>query len=253
MGFQGQKLNVLLTRHVLSKPRMGYHRLPPPTVPFGNATVGMSGLDIKDLVEGNFAKAAERTPHPGVWPPRRPGSAADDGRVHGAGPARGRDEVGMLMSYGYGRVMGEGREHNYAPVENTRQPGRLPIPRPTMASTAKAAAVVAASAPSRPTSARDDPGWKLPQFAAHARPRTRLDGKPLGYETMFPGGPGRKTFQGRIIPSLHGTALPLSPRSTGGDGGGFGHGAPGREDSHIRSSAFSVGGSTARRPQSARV
>ncbi len=185
MGFQGHKLNILLTRHTLSKPRLGYHKMPPGDILFGNSTKN-SGDNIKDLVEGNFSKPAEKRPI-AVWPPARPGSAGDDGRRHGSTTAANRDDVQKLVTYGYGRIMGEGREHNYAPAQNKKMAGKLPVPRATLSSTLKAQAALAPlHAPARPRSAKEDPNWKLAEFTRGATPRTRLDGFPLNYEEQFP-------------------------------------------------------------------
>jgi len=131
-GYQGHMLNTLLTRHVLGKPRPSFHQLPPGNVHFGKSTVNSEPNIIKELVEGNFAMMCERRP-PAVWPPPRriPG---DDGKVHGAKSARpaGSRELFTILAYGYGRIMGEGKEHSY--VETKKRPHGMPKPRHTRGS-----------------------------------------------------------------------------------------------------------------------
>lgn len=216
LGFQGQKLNVLLTRHTLSKPRMGYHKLPPGDILYGNnsAYLNKDNLKIKDLVEGNYAKPSEKRP-PSQWPPRRPGNAADDGKRHGANSqTKKQDDLWMLMSYGYAPVMGKGLEHNYAPHENMKTAGKIPVPRPTLSSTLKAEAVkhtyTEKDTHSRPQSAKQDMNWKLPEFTENITPRTRLDGYPLDYEQKFP---TRSIHTARTTSTNNG---PLSVRKNSG-------------------------------------
>ena len=135
-GYQGQKLNLLLTRHVLGKARPSFHLLPPGSMSFGKPTVNPEPGIIRDLVEGGFAMECERRP-PSVYPPPRrlPG---DDGHVHGAKSNRpaGTKELFALLSYEYGRIMGEGKEHSYAPIEGKKIKlnGGLPKPRHTRGS-----------------------------------------------------------------------------------------------------------------------
>ena len=171
---------------------MGYHKLPPGDILYGDNSAyrNKDNLTIKDLVEGNYAKPAEKRPPP-VWPPRRPGSAADDGKRHGdSSTDRKHDDLWMLMSYGYGPVMGKGIEHNYAPTENTKKHGKIPVPRPTLSSTLKAETVkqvyTQRATYSRSQSAKQDINWKLPEFTENITPRTRIDGYPLDYEQKFP-------------------------------------------------------------------
>jgi hypothetical protein len=141
------------------------------------------------------------------WPPRKSGAAGDDGHRHGSQSDKNRDDFTMLMSYGYGRTMGQGSEHAYAPVEGKRPPGRIPIPRGTIASTLQAEASQAAArgSPRRPQSAKTDVSWKLSQFTSTASARTRVDGKPLYYEQVFPNGPARP---GSALAPLAGTMRP---------------------------------------------
>ena len=153
-GYQGHLINTLLTRHVLGKPRPSFHQLPPGNVHFGKSTVNAEPNIIKELVEGNFAMMCERRA-PEVWPPPRriPG---DDGRVHGAKSARpgGSRELFHILAYGYGRVMGEGKEHSYAPVHGAAKVGGLPKPRHTRGSELKLAVVQGTYVAPRPGSAR---------------------------------------------------------------------------------------------------
>ena len=161
-GYQGHLINTLLTRHVLGKPRPSFHQLPPGNVHFGKSTVNAEPNIIKELVEGNFAMMCERRA-PEVWPPPRriPG---DDGRVHGAKSARpgGSRELFHILAYGYGRVMGEGKEHSYAPVHGAAKVGGLPKPRHTRGSELKLAVTQGTYTPrpgsARPTSARSHAG-----------------------------------------------------------------------------------------------
>lgn len=195
-GFQGQRLNVLLTRHLLSKPRGGYHFLPPGAqeglVALGGAsTTRASQPQVKDLVEHNFSKPCEKQAVPSVWPPRKAeGKPGDDGGVYGSQTSRyQQDEVKMLVQYGYGRIMGQGKETDYAPACNIKAAGVLPAPRPTKSSELKAQTTFLKTIPQRPASAKSDPSWKLQQFTHRATPRTRLDGYPLNYEYEIPDGP----------------------------------------------------------------
>jgi hypothetical protein len=160
-GYQGHKINTLLTRHVLGKPRPSFHQLPPGNVHFGKPTVNQEPNIIRDLVEGGFAKECERRP-PAQWPPprRAPG---DDGRVHGAASKLNMEEKSKelfaLLSYGFGRTMGEGKEHSYAPAHLGNKPAGVPLPRHTRGSALQLAVtrglyVHPREATSRPGSAR---------------------------------------------------------------------------------------------------
>lgn len=194
---------------------MGYHKLPPGNVLFGNSTK-QTGLNIKDLVEGNFAKPAEKQALPKNWPPRKPGLAGDDGAVHGdSSTFKKKDDLWMLMTYGYGPIMGKGVEHNYAPAENTKRHHGLPVPRNTLSSTLKAQVAVngiESVRPPRPSSAKYNPSWKLAEFTDHATARTRLDGYPLDYENRFPD---------RVIPSMTARSSgSTTTHMTSGGGGG---------------------------------
>ena len=138
---------------MLGKPKPSFHQLPPGNINFGKSTVNAEPNIIRELVEGNFAMMCERRP-PAVWPPPRriPG---DDGKVHGAKSARpaGSRELFTILAYGYGRVMGEGVEHQYAPVHGAKKQGGLPKPRHTRGSQLQLA-VTNGSYSARPGSAR---------------------------------------------------------------------------------------------------
>ena len=153
-GYQGHLINTLLTRHVLGKPRPSFHQLPPGNVHFGKSTVNQEPNIIKELVEGNFAMMCERRP-PAVWPPPRLGGPGDDGKVHGAKSARpaGARELFKILEYGYGPIMGEGKEHSYAPVHGMKRQGGIPKPRHTRGSELKLAVTMGTFTP-RPGSAR---------------------------------------------------------------------------------------------------